>query len=119
MGLDMFILNKNKELCYWRKSNQIHKYFRDNILERYGEVVENFEEISIDKDLLKDLVTTCEKVLANPELAEKLLPTNGGCFFGSNEYDEDYFDDLKYTIKSINKIIHNEEYNDLYYCACW
>ena len=44
MGLDMFIFNKNEEVCYWRKSNQIHKYFRDNILERYGEVVENFED---------------------------------------------------------------------------
>lgn len=119
MGLDMFILNNNEEVMYWRKANQIHEYMCDNILERYGEVVENIRNIAIDKQLLQDLVDTCNKVLDNHDLAEELLPTNGGFFWGGCEYDEDYFDDLKYTVKIVSKIIANPDYNDLYYYASW
>ena len=120
MGLDMFIFNKeDKEVCYWRKANSIHKYFTDNILNKYGELVRNMNEVAIDKELLQDLVETCKKVLDNPELAEELLPTNGGFFWGGCDYDEDYFNDLKYTVRVVSKIIANPLYDELYYYASW
>ena len=33
--------------------------------------------------------------MKNHELADKLLPTMNGFFFGSTDYDEYYYDDVK------------------------
>ena len=38
----------------------------------------------------------CDKVLDDNSLAEELLPTRSGFFFGSTDYDEWYFEDIKY-----------------------
>ena len=44
------------------------------------------------------------KVL-NPEVAEELLPTQSGFFFGGTAYDEWYVQDLELTIKQLDRVL--------------
>ena len=61
------------------------------------------------------------KVLEDSSVAEELLPTQSGFFFGSTVYDEWYVHDLEETINQINKILAEvdfDEYNIVYH-AWW
>jgi len=64
---------------------------------------------------LKDL---CITVIANPELAEQLLPTGSGFFFGSTNYDEYYFGDLNDTIGIITRCL-DSKFDYFEYQASW
>jgi hypothetical protein len=105
------------EVGYWRKANQIHNWFCVNI--QNGE--DNCKSYYVSEEKLKELLKLCKKVLANKKLAEKLLPTAQGFFFGSYDYDEYYFSDLENTItiiETIFKEVNLEEY-DIEYCSSW
>lgn len=123
MGLDMFLRRKNKnygmktanweEVMYWCKANQIRKWFVDNL----DDEVQNLRHIRVTKENLISLVEVCKKVLEQPDLAPSLLPTSSGFFFGSSEYDEWYFEDLKMTVEEIEKVISETDWKtqDIYY----
>ena len=100
----------------WRKANQIHQWFVDNCQDGVDDCREAFV---FRKDLivLRDL---CEKVLANHALAEELLPTASGFFFGNTDYDEWYFTDLQDTVTILNHALENvpEDY-DFVYGSSW
>lgn len=106
-----------QEVGYWRKANAIHKWFVDNVCDGKNDC--NPYYFNINK--LQKLKDTCQSVLDNHDLAPTLLPTYQGCFYGTYDYDEYYFDNLKDTIKIIDNIIDNyDSYNDaLYYEASW
>ena len=57
------------------------------------------------KGELEDLVSRCDKVLADHSLAEELLPTTSGFFFGSTDYDEWYYKDVEDCKKQISELI--------------
>ena len=105
------------QVAYWRKANAIHKFFVDTCAN--GE--DDCQEIYVDRDHLVELKSLCEKVLENHDLAPELLPTQSGFFFGSYEYDEWYFENLKNTIKQISKVIDRTEDTcwDITYSASW
>ena len=88
-------------LMYWRKSNQIHQWFVQNV----QGCKDNCAEYSVSLDQLKLLSKTIEPALVSTAAATELLPTSEGFFFGSQEYDEYYFEDLKNTKEQIDKII--------------
>lgn len=69
---------------YWRKANQIHKWFVNNVQDGEDDCMEYY--VSIDQ--LKALKTICEQVLKDKSRAQELLPSQKGFFFGSEEYDE-------------------------------
>jgi hypothetical protein len=81
--------------------------------------------------ILEELRNTCKTVLEDRTKAVELLPTQSGFFFGSTEYDEYYFDDLKDTIKIIepaielikaltaNKRKSGDPYYSINYRASW
>jgi hypothetical protein len=54
---------------------------------------------------LQELLNLCKRVQHKHSLAEELLPTGEGFFFGSNEYDKWYFKDIKDTIKGLTAIL--------------
>ena len=99
---------------YWRKSNQIHNWF----VEFVGDGVDDCQKMFVSRDVLTDLKTRCEQVLADHSLAEELLPTGAGFFFGSTEYDEYYFVDLKETIVIIDRCL-NSKFDYFEYQASW
>lgn len=56
------------------------------------------------------------------ELAEELLPTQSGFFFGSTEYDQGYIWDLENTIEICNRVLNNLPEKSgwyLYYHSSW
>lgn len=110
-----------EEIGRWRKANHIHKWFVDHV--QGGE--DNCEKYEVTKDDLLKLKDTCEKVLnlewKTPKRLEKILPTQGGFFFGGTEYDEYYFSDVEATIEIINKVLETTDFEKelVVYEASW
>ena len=98
-------------VAYWRKANAIHKWFVDVLGEE-----DECQKIYVSGKKLKELVDLCKKVLRKHKLASELLPTQSGFFFGSTQYDEYYFDDLKDTVKKLKDIDEDAWY---IYQASW
>ncbi|MGX8696908.1 MAG: hypothetical protein ACSW8D_11015, partial [Prevotella sp.] len=44
------------------------------------------------------------KVMTNPELANELLPTQSGFFFGGCDYDQWYYEDVSRTVEELDRI---------------
>jgi len=103
-GLNDFTpTNVTFRLAYWRKANAIHSWFVKNVQGGKDECQTSY----VPLESLKVLKETCEKVLANLELGPELLPSQGGFFFGSTEYDDWYKTDLENTITKLDKILSN------------
>lgn len=104
------------EVANWRKANQIHRWFVEEI-QNYEDDCREYE-VTLDK--LKELRDACKTVLSNKTWAKDILPTMAGFFFGPTDYDEYYFEDLEYTVKRLNEIIKNEnEYDWFIYQSSW
>jgi hypothetical protein len=103
------------EAGYWRKSNQIHNWFVANVQEGKDECQDSY----VSREQLKELREVCQKVLDNNELAEKLLPTASGFFFGGTEYDQWYFNDIEETIKIIDNALLMPDQWDFNYRSSW
>jgi hypothetical protein len=91
------------EVAYWRKANAIHKYFVDNLQGGKDEC----QTTEVSRSELQDLLDICNEVMEDRSKAEKLLPTQGGFFFGSTEYDEYYFENIEMTINQLTSILEN------------
>ncbi len=89
------------QVAYWRKANAIHNWFVNNCANGNDDC----EKMYVSKDKLEELLKDCEIVISNPNQAKEILPTTKGFFFGSQEYDEWYFEDLQYTVKVIKKVL--------------
>ena len=115
---------------YWRKANAIHQWFVEHV--QYDNDDCGIYDVSVEK--LKELRNDCKKVLnstrlveetvvepygdaafpirrvlKNTSVAEELLPTQSGFFFGGTSYDEYYYDELKRTVDGIDAILRNIE----------
>jgi len=104
-----------EEVMYWRKVNAVHAWFVENVQDGIDEC----QESSVTIEQLDKLATICEKVVRdkNPEL----LPSQGGFFFGSTEYDEYYYQEIEDTAKVLREEIKNnqEDYPEYFYQASW
>lgn len=128
MGLEMFLFKRSeadqklKEVAYWRKSNQVHNWFVTNC--QNG--VDECQQTRVNKENLIDLKEACQAVLSAPEsdrveTAKRILPTVGGFFFGMTEYNEYYFVDLEDTVKMLDKVIDETDFEkeEIYYTSSW
>lgn len=105
------------EAGYWRKANQIHKWFVDNV--QGG--VDDCGEYLVYTRALERLLELVNEVLQDRDKAKELLPTTSGFFFGDISYDESYFDDLintKAIIENVLSIVELRKY-DIYYSSSW
>lgn len=111
------------EVGYWRKANHIHNWFVINVQE--GE--DDCKTYSVEIEKLKELLEIVNKILnengkkKQVKLAEELLPTQSGFFFGGTDYDNYYFEDLEKTKEMIEKLlkIKNLENYDITYTSSW
>jgi hypothetical protein len=104
------------EAMYWRKSNAIHYWFVQNIQDGSDDCREYY----VPRSKLESLVSVCEEVLSDPSKADDLLPPSEGFFFGSNQIDDWYWDDLKETIGTIKRLLENTSNDwEFYYASSW
>ena len=103
-----------EEVGYWRKANQIHQWFVENV--QGGE--DNCAEYYVGSDKLEELLDLCKKVQTDNSLAEVLLPTQGGFFFGGTQYDEWYYKDIDNTIQILEEALADKG-ADFYYSSSW
>jgi hypothetical protein len=128
---------------YWRKANQIHRWFVDNVQEGNDDCKEYY----VDEDTLQELVNKCKEALlvinnANIKFKQietgwntngktyeeiptydcvdeinKILPPTAGFFFGGTEIDDWYKQDLENTINALEPEI--EAGGEFYYQSSW
>lgn len=138
-----------EEIGYWRKANQIHDWFvkhcQDGVDDcgYHNEVTK--EQLIELRDLCQDVIDNSKlvsgsvkngdeyingncfpifedgKVIEDPSFAMEHLPSCSGFFFGSEEYDEYYIDDLKKTIQICNEAITTTDFDTqmIYYVSSW
>lgn len=104
-----------EEVGYWRKANQIHQWFVDNVQGGIDECQSSY----VSRERLEELLGICKNIKADNSLAESLLPTQSGFFFGGTEYDEWYFNDIDSTISILEDCLSDEDADDFEYRASW
>lgn len=138
----------HKNIAYWRKANQIHNWFVENVQDGNDDC----KDYEVSKNVLLQLLNVVNTVLANSKLvdgkvsagqrftkngweeiledgqviedtsvAEELLPTCSGCFFGGTDYDVWYYRNLETTKKHIEKILKETDFDNwiVYYNSSW
>lgn len=132
----------------WRKANHIHQWFVDNVQDgvddcgTYEVTEEQLEELL---DVCKRVLAASKlvdgrvkngytfkngleipnyedgKYIENPTVAQELLPTVSGFFFGSTEYDQWYYEDVKDTVEIIEKVLATTDFEHeiVMYSSSW
>lgn len=135
-----------EEIMYWRKANQIHGWFVTNC----EEVIEDVK-YRVSREDLQSLLETCKQVLDILNGASKtttqvvggwkngkeykvdvevydtedvleLLPPTQGFFFGSDEIDEWYKQNIEETIQVLEEELksdNKDDYPEYEYYASW
>lgn len=119
MGLDVFFTKRAEtNVGYFRKVNFLVKFFEDK-----GFDTPNQTPFRLIKKDAEELLSRCDKVLNDHSLAETLLPTMSGFFFGSTNYDKYYFDDVQEVRDYIKNTLLPEfdklESNETIYFETW
>jgi hypothetical protein len=142
MGLDMYLFKlaklekENRDMmpenviAYFRKANAIHGLIYRTCGIPLG--LKDCDYLPVSKQNLEIMLRVCEEAYTykdvldrcpqpESELIEikKLLPCFQGYFFGSYNYDKDYFIDLDCAITSFKEILTNTnfELDDVFYYA--
>lgn len=164
MGLDMYLMrtkkeNKNNdwensmEVGYWRKANQIHNWFVNNVQDG----VDDCDYYEVSENKLIELLEKCKEVINNSKLvegsitngyhikknddgdieripiiekgfviedssmAQKLLPSREGFFFGSTSYDQYYLSDIEETIEILEEVLEETDFDTqkIIYSSSW
>lgn len=133
---------------YWRKANQIHNWFVENV--QNG--IDDCKAYEVTEEKLRELLNTCKmvkrcsklvkgkvsngekyesgrwvtiwedgKYIEDPSVAEKLLPTTDGFFFGGVNYDQWYMEDICNTIKILTKVLNETDFENeaIVYSSSW
>lgn len=124
-SVDIYGTTVAVNVAYWRKANQIHQWFVDNVQDGN----DNCSEYYVAEEQLEELRNVCNEILANREdadLAEELLPPSEGFFFGTTDLDEWYYGDVEYTANRLKEILDiakadrdKNEYVSFYYQSSW
>jgi hypothetical protein len=112
---DIYGVSVSVNAGYWRKANQIHKWFVDNV--QNGE--DDCGEYYVSHEKLKMLLELAKTSHARKD--PSYLPPQEGFFFGGTDIDEWYWQDIKNTITQLEKIVNLPDFERLsfYYQSSW
>lgn len=96
IGVKYRVTEVSIEAMYWRKANQIHDWFVQNV--QNG--MDDCERYFVSRTMLEKLLADCQAALDQKD--GTILPPSEGFFFGSTEIDEDYWDDIERTAAGIS-----------------
>ena len=120
-----------KQVGYWRKANEIHNWFVENVQDGEDDCDYHNE---CTREILEDLLHTCKTVLdscattyrdgqvvIDSSVAEELLPRCRGFFFGGDGYDEYYVSDIVDTIKILEDVLATTDFETqmVFYISSW
>lgn len=103
------------EAGYWRKANAIHAWFVKNCQDG----TDDCGNYRVAREQLKELRDICQRVIDFKHMANELLPTQNGFFFGATEYDEYYYRDLEQTVQIIDDALGLPESWEFEYHSSW
>jgi len=104
-----------ENVCYWRKANAIHKWFVDNVQDGNDDC----GRYRLTKKDIKCLLKTIEEAILSEE-PWRILPTQEGFFFGSTEYDDEYYYILHETAQMLKSLLESwDEKSFYYYTSSW
>ena len=115
VATDIYGASVEVTCAYWRKANQIHKWFVDNI----QDANDNCGEYYVSQEKLIELIALCKHALDTKD--PRVLPPQSGFFFGSTDIDEWYWKDLTNTINQLERVLSLEQVDNLsfYYHSSW
>lgn len=139
-----------EQVGYWRKANHIHNWFVEHVQDGIDDCGYHHEVTKeILEELLDTCQTVLDNstlvsgqiengytfdadgnrkynyqdgyIVADSSVAEELLPTQSGFFFGGTSYDQWYIDDIKSTIDIITKALETTDFDKemIYYVSSW
>lgn len=103
------------EAGYWRKANQIHRWFVENVQEGHDDC----ERYDVAREDLEELRTLCKQVLDFRHLAVDKLPPQSGFFFGNTDINEYYWADIEQTIQILDDCLSLPEIWHFEYQSSW
>lgn len=88
---------------------------------KYGKVSCGYSFKKVGNEFVKEEHLEDGYIIENAEEVAKILPTSDGFFFGSTEYNQWYYEDIKRTIAEINKVLKETDFEKEYlvYRASW
>lgn len=133
-----------EEVMYWRKFNALHNWFvevvqggRDECQTSYVDTEQLNELVNVLRQVKESLEKSKKgvvevvggwrngeeykvpiEVYEDTSVAEELLPTASGFFFGGTEYDEYYFDEVCRTLEVLEKELEIPS-DGYYYHSSW
>ena len=114
-----------EEIGYWRKANQIHAWFVDNVQDGVDDCKNYYVEIEKLKELL-DICIEIKGLYAKNkqkfrEYATEKLPTRTGFFFGDDRYEDNYMYDINNTIEILQDVYEQDAdwFGDYTYQSSW
>ena len=107
VATDIYGAEVSVTCAYWRKSNQIHKWFVDNV--QGGE--DDCGDYYVSHEKLRELRETCRQALFAKD--PSLLQPRAGFFFGSYDIDEWYWQDIKNTIQKLDRLFNLPDFDKL------
>lgn len=148
MGLDQYLYlrkrdqEKDEQIAYWRKFNALHKYITDLLDVEEDDCVEmdlsDTEIRCILRDLyeVKDILDKAERIYDPDQTEEEkddwwcysqetddavkaILPPCAGFFFGSQEIDAYYYEDVKRSIGAFEHALGLVDSGEEVYYYAW
>lgn len=101
------------EVAYWRKANQIHGWFVRNVQDGNDDC----GSYSVSREVLQELLELCEEVLETRDSSK--LPLTSGFFFGSDEVDDWYYEQLEDTVEMLMAALQLPDRWDFEYHSSW
>lgn len=61
------------------------------------------------------------KIIEDTSYAAEHLPSSSGFFFGSTDYDQWYYEDVKYTSEKLKEVLKQTDFDKeiVYYSSSW
>lgn len=110
------VYDNSTEVAYWRKFNGLHNYFVQEI--QNG--IDQCQYTEVSKEQLELLVELIEESIIDQCPVPQLEPTSG-FFFGSTDIDEYYWHDMRKTLKMLNEILKETDFEKemIIYHSSW
>lgn len=104
-------------IAYFRKVNFLYKFFEHKI-------DDESQSAMVTREDLETLISYCERILNakdedKVDIAKELLPTRSGFFFGSIDYNEWYFYDVKDVMSKMKNLLNYIDDNFIWVVFSW